>query len=474
VFNAYLYTSTDSGVTWTLQTSSTSQFWSSVASSADGTHLVAAVYGGYLYTSTNSGVTWTQQTGSTSQYWQSVASSADGTHLVAAAQGGYIYTSTNSGVTWTQQTGSTSQSWQSVASSADGTHLVAAVSGGYIYTSQPEFVGTAGTTVQFQYQGNGVWQPMEEAASQIVGTIPTTQLSGTLTTAQLPAALVTNNETGVTLSGTFTGNGSGLTGLSASALPSAVVTNNETGVTLGGTFSGNGSGLTGLSASALPSTVLTNNETGVTLSGTFSGSSLTLNNGPNLALNVQGSSSGGITSEIGLIQNNYTGSGESAPALRVVGYGNTSNGALSVSAQGTGLIAQFGNSSSFVSQLETNGIWTATAFNTTSDKNVKENFTPVDAQAVLAKVAALPISRWNFTNSPAVPHVGPMAQDFYHAFNVGADDRHIATVDEDGVALAAIQGLNQKLEEEKAENAELKARMEKLEQLMTEKLGGTK
>jgi cell shape-determining protein MreC len=47
-------------------------------------------------------------------------------------------------------------------------------------------------------------------------------------------------------------------------------------------------------------------------------------------------------------------------------------------------------------------------------------------------------------------------------------------VDEGGVALAAIQGLNQKLEEQKAENAELKSRLEKLEQLMAEKLGGTK
>jgi hypothetical protein len=34
-----------------------------------------------------------------------------------------------------------------------------------------------------------------------------------------------------------------------------------------------------------------------------------------------------------------------------------------------------------------------------------------------------------------------MAQDFHAAFQVGDDDKHIATVDADGVALAAIQGL---------------------------------
>jgi hypothetical protein len=46
------------------------------------------------------------------------------------------------------------------------------------------------------------------------------------------------------------------------------------------------------------------------------------------------------------------------------------------------------------------------------------------------------------------------------------DDKHISMVDADGVALAAIQGLNQKLEEARAENAELKARLDKLEQLL--------
>jgi chromosome segregation ATPase len=40
-----------------------------------------------------------------------------------------------------------------------------------------------------------------------------------------------------------------------------------------------------------------------------------------------------------------------------------------------------------------------------------------------------------------------MAQDFQAAFHLSADDKHISVVDEGGVALAAIQGLNQKLEE---------------------------
>ena len=89
---------------------------------------------------------------------------------------------------------------------------------------------------------------------------------------------------------------------------------------------------------------------------------------------------------------------------------------------------------------------------------------------MLAKVAALPITEWNYKSGDSgVHHVGPMAQDFQAAFGLnGADDRHISVVDETGVALAAIQGLNEKLEQQKAENAELKARLEKLEQLLSE------
>jgi hypothetical protein len=109
-----------------------------------------------------------------------------------------------------------------------------------------------------------------------------------------------------------------------------------------------------------------------------------------------------------------------------------------------------------------------------SDRNGKGNFATVDGKAVLEKLASLPIQTWNYKTEANTPrHIGPMAQDFYAAFGVGPDDKHIATVDADGVALAAIQGLNQKLEETRAVNAELKQRLERLEQLISAKNGGT-
>ena len=51
------------------------------------------------------------------------------------------------------------------------------------------------------------------------------------------------------------------------------------------------------------------------------------------------------------------------------------------------------------------------------------------------------------------------------------DDRHISTTDETGVALAAIQGLNQKLESElktrETEIGELSRRLAQLEKLLS-------
>ncbi len=84
------------------------------------------------------------------------------------------------------------------------------------------------------------------------------------------------------------------------------------------------------------------------------------------------------------------------------------------------------------------------SWETLSDRNAKTNFLPVDEQAILQRVVALPISLWNYkTQSTSIRHIGPMAQDFYATFGLGTDDRYISTVDIEGVALAAIQGVNQ-------------------------------
>jgi hypothetical protein len=87
------------------------------------------------------------------------------------------------------------------------------------------------------------------------------------------------------------------------------------------------------------------------------------------------------------------------------------------------------------------------SWNVASDREQKESVEAVDLRQVLASVVAMPVSRWCYKSNPGRQHIGPMAQDFHAAFGLGWDDKSIATVDADGVALAAIQGLNQKLEE---------------------------
>jgi hypothetical protein len=116
--------------------------------------------------------------------------------------------------------------------------------------------------------------------------------------------------------------------------------------------------------------------------------------------------------------------------------------------------------------VRANGDVFARGVKLTSDRNAKTNFQSVDARAVLEKIAALPVTRWNYkTDAPSEQHIGPMAQDFHAAFGLsGKDDTHISAVDAQGVALAAIKGLNAKLE---AENTALRASLTVLEARLT-------
>jgi hypothetical protein len=142
VYGGGVYTSTNSGVTWSLTSAPSNGLagaWESVASSADGSKLAAvAFYNNPIYVSTNSGTDWSPN--GPIENWQSVACSSDGSKLVAVASiNGPICISTNGGATWTQATNAPSLFWQTVASSADGSVLVAAPGGsgpaGPIYVS---------------------------------------------------------------------------------------------------------------------------------------------------------------------------------------------------------------------------------------------------------------------------------------------------------------------------------------------------
>src|SRR5262249_35514376 len=201
----------------------------------------------------------------------------------------------------------------------------------------------------------------------------------------------------------FKGDGDGLTNLNASRitsgtlpaaqLPSAAVTNGEAAVTLSGSFSGNGVGLTNFNAT--------------NLNGVLA---------PNMFVKFVGDRTNGYGNSVLYLQNTNT-TLNAAPALRVQNDGgHTPFGALSVSANvtstaPTSVIAQFGNATAWVLTVTNDGtIYSAgdvyaRGVKLTSDRNAKDKFTTVDGQAILEKVAALPMSEWDYKTAPGVRHL---------------------------------------------------------------------
>ncbi len=367
------------------------------------------------------------------------------------------------------------------------------------------------------FTGNGSGLTSLNASALTAGTVPAALIpdfdaskitSGTLTAPRIPlldaskvstgmftAAQIPDLDASKITSGTFTGNGSGLTSLNASALttgtvPVARIPNLDASKIVSGTFAGNGSGLTSLNASALttgtvpvaqipsldaskvttgilaaaqiPNLDGTKIATGIVSDARLSANVALENGSPafSAAAGVRvasfiGSRTGTFSSAVVHVENTETGTSAS-PALRVLGRGSASDGALNVSAE-AGRIARFGNSTDWVAVLDNDGKFSATSFISLSDRNKKAGFEPVDVEAVLAKVALLPLTTWHYTNdAAATPHLGPMAQDFHAAFGLGRDDKTIGTVDADGVAFAAIQGLHRKTEVLAAENAAIR------------------
>jgi hypothetical protein len=107
------------------------------------------------------------------------------------------------------------------------------------------------------------------------------------------------------------------------------------------------------------------------------------------------------------------------------------------------------------------------AFSAPSDRNLKEGFACVDPSDILSRAAALPIESWSYkAQGQAVRHIGPMAQDFHAAFNVGENNRFINLIDANGVALASIQALYKMIEERDARVEALRAEIEELKQFV--------
>jgi Chaperone of endosialidase len=316
------------------------------------------------------------------------------------------------------------------------------------------------------------------SASNLLGTVSTVQVTGTMLLSQLPPGVLTNDELSVTLDNLT------LTGTLNLPQPATI---NSGGVLLlhsdnnenffSGPYAGNrtqngifntADGYGALSANssgsentACGAIALPNNTSGSF--NTAVGYLALLNNG-----------SGNENTAIGYNALSVLGSTSGAGGTNDIALGFEAGGGLNgdesfdIDVGNLGVAGENG-----IIRIGTPGVQTATYLSgtvyangvaLTSDRNSKENFTPVNPQAVLAEVASLPLTEWNYLTDKNAVHIGPVAQDFHSAFGLnGSDDKHISVIDEGGVALAAIQGLNQKVDELKtelerrdAENAQLK------------------
>jgi hypothetical protein len=346
------------------------------------------------------------------------------------------------------------------------------------------------------------------SAGNLLGALPSAQLSGTVALTQLPAAVVTTNETTVTLDN--------LTLDGTLYLPSPEIMSDGdsllyASITNANLFAGLAAGdpanNTGDDNTAIGNEALYSNTNGI--ENTAIGSQALYYNtsgGDNTAIgfgalphNTSGSDN--TANGIEALFSNTTGSDNTANGYQALwsltngsqnialgfGAGNalymgTSNIDIgSPGVAGDNNIIRIGSTQTatwLAGNVYASGAVFSNGVDLVSDRNAKEGFAVINPQSVLEKVAALPVTEWNYKTTKNMEHIGPMAQDFHAAFGLnGQDDKHISVVDESGVALAAIQGLNQglnqmnqklqaELDRQVAENAKLEQRIEKLEQRM--------
>ena len=191
-----------------------------------------------------------------------------------------------------------------------------------------------------------------------------------------------------------------------------------------------------------------------------------LNGSPSASIGVWGDSQSGYgivgtsTSSFGVVGRSASSAGVQGSSESGPGVSGSSSTDVGVQASSSSGIAVYGQSSTGKSAYFSGGSGGSGSctFNggagwvCTSDRNKKENFKTVNAQAMLEKLARMPVTRWNMKGDRnKTLHIGPVAQDFKAAFGLGENDTTINTADAQGVAFAAIKGMyakNQVLEKQ--------------------------
>ncbi len=207
-----IYLSQNSGGIWVTpdETAQNSQycrqFWLAIASSSDGLKLVA-VGDGSIYSSADSGKTWSL-TGAPNEDWFSMASSTNGNMLVAVANGGPIYTSNDAGLVWKAATNAPDAPWASVTSSADGNKLAAVQWGGLIYTSDDAGMTWLQNGVPNTFLTAGIWGIASSKDGSKVMACGNSPYGGPIFLLQsIPALNIAQTSTNIMISWPFTASG---------------------------------------------------------------------------------------------------------------------------------------------------------------------------------------------------------------------------------------------------------------------------
>jgi hypothetical protein len=160
-------------------------------------------------------------------------------------------------------------------------------------------------------------------------------------------------------------------------------------------------------------------------------------------------------------------------AYRVALYDGTTSGALGINRDdrdgGISYPIHVGTSTSNGNgaRLTTGGTWT-----NGSSREFKEGFATVDASSVLQRIRQLSVPSWYY-KSTTERHIGPMAEDFVAAFDVGTtnedgsrENQYLAASDVAGVALVGVQELAAQLDQKDEELKALRQQVEELKRMI--------
>lgn len=350
----------------------------------------------------------------------------------------------------------------------------AAFRAGHVFTDEWDDARIGNASIAF---GDGATAYGDNSTAMGVGTkaggyASTAMGYFTATTASFSTAMG-NGTSASGVSSTAMGNGTTASGVNSIAMGNGTTANGNNSAALGsGTLSqgdssiaaGNGSMAIGDYSLAIGNGAHTNGQASVATGASNAVGDYSFASGQSIAQGINSVAMGGRN--LAVDYSTALGTNSSADGVNSFVFGDGSKPVFSSRANGTigngartfvvlasGGTTIYSSSQSMAGYPDQQESWPGVilpsgsgGWSNLSDRAAKDEFASVDARTILDRVVALPMTTWRYrSQDKSIRHIGAIAQDFYAAFKLGEDERHISTVDADGVALAAIQGLNAKL-----------------------------